>query len=181
MSKSVLKVIFKTAVECILYWFFCVVLLYILALRMDMGRFSLYEDAFGAWMLWILCIISIATACSIFFLRLFIKKRWTVNIIAYSLAIVVFASSNIIADIGFTRFENFTTEKWVAYPLQRSTMYYDFVEKYDIIGKTADEIESLLGKPDEISEANSYVYATSNNAVFVKFEDGKATDISHWN
>ena len=174
MNKKVLKTILKIIIECAFYWFFCFVLLFILALNLGLGNFYLYQDAFGSWMPWILCIVSTIVILSILFMRLFIKKNWLVNVIAYGLAISIYISCAILATIGYSRFEVFTTEKWIAYPLQRGTMYHDLEKNYDFNGKTADEVKALLGKPNSIHQDGTFLYNSYGCEIYVKFNGENA-------
>ncbi|MER2079856.1 hypothetical protein [Psychrobacillus psychrotolerans] len=52
---------------------------------------------------------------------------------------------------------NFTTEKWFNNPDDRVYIVYDFLEEYQIMGKTKKDIQDLLGVP----EGNS-IYSEKN-------------------
>ncbi|TQR20861.1 hypothetical protein [Psychrobacillus vulpis] len=56
---------------------------------------------------------------------------------------------------------NFTTEKWMNNPDDRGYIVYDFLDENEIIGKTKEEIQKLLGVPEGNSlynEENTIVY-----------------------
>lgn len=54
----------------------------------------------------------------------------------------------------------FHTEGWLDDPEKRNSMVYNLLDKYELKGKTEDEIISLLGKPEQkIDEpVPQYVY-----------------------
>ncbi|MFB5087062.1 hypothetical protein PGC35_07565 [Psychrobacillus sp. PGGUH221] len=56
---------------------------------------------------------------------------------------------------------NFTTEKWINNPDDRGYIVYDFLNENEIVGKTKEDIQKLLGVPDGDSffnEENNIVY-----------------------
>lgn len=56
--------------------------------------------------------------------------------------------------------QQFNKEVWLKEPEKRSDMVYSFLNKYELVGMTEEEIIHLLGKPGEkIDEPNiQYVY-----------------------
>lgn len=148
------------------------------------GTMSVYKDSFGTYIYVIGVICIVIVFCSIFYLRYFIKKEWIIQLIAFMLTFIFLIGSYVLLQVGDSKFVDFSTEKWIKYPQRRLTMYFDLVEKYDINGYSMSQIESLLGKPDDIKikslkhgiEKIIYIYSDlHNNSVYVYFENGKAT------
>ncbi|MDI2588490.1 hypothetical protein OR571_15550 [Psychrobacillus sp. NEAU-3TGS] len=55
---------------------------------------------------------------------------------------------------------NFTIEKWVNQPDDRVYFVYDFLDEYEMVGKSKEDIHKLLGAPDE-----NHSYATTENVI----------------
>lgn len=55
---------------------------------------------------------------------------------------------------------NFTIEKWVNQPDDRVYFVYDFLDEYKMVGKSKEDIQKLLGAPDE-----NHSYATTENVI----------------
>ncbi len=80
-------------------------------------------------------------------------RMW--NIIIFS----IFAALALAALIGFGIFKyqhTFSAQRWKSLPDERTKMVGDFLEKHNIVGKSKEEIVSLLGK--------DYSYANTNTS-----------------
>lgn len=171
------------SIPFIMLWY---LIMHMTRIAMYTGAISIFEAAYGKWMFWTLVFIYIVVLFSVVYLRFFIKKEWlkkefTVQIIAICMTIVLLIVTNILVVIGLKKFDKFTTEKWLEYPSQRINMFFDLNESYDLDGYTFQNIEELLGQPDEIyfdtdkegKDLYTYEYSDRNgNAVYVVFESG---------
>ena len=50
---------------------------------------------------------------------------------------------------------NFTTEKWLNAPAERVYMVDDLLNEYELVGKTKDEVNTLLGTPTATEYLNN--------------------------
>lgn len=173
-QNKVVSILFSTlfCVPYIILWYnICLAT----SVGLSEGVLSVFKDTFGEWIFWAGGILGILTFTSIIYLRFFVKKEWQVHLIAYFATILLIVMVLIGLNICSLKYKEFTPEKWIDFPAQRGTMYYDLYEKYDVAGYTTSEIENLLGSPDEISEDGTYFYDdTYGNGVYVKFENGRA-------
>ncbi|GGA24652.1 hypothetical protein [Psychrobacillus lasiicapitis] len=55
---------------------------------------------------------------------------------------------------------NFTIEKWVNEPDDRAYFVYDFLDEYEMVGKSKEDIQKLLGEPDE-----NHSYSPTENVI----------------
>lgn len=152
----------------------------VLAVAGNEGALSVFEDAFGRMFCIIAIIVVILSATSFIYLRLFIRRVKWVHVISYLLTFIVLITGLAFNIMGDKYFERFSTEKWIKYPQQRMTMYFDMINRNDITGCTHDQVESLLGKPDYITKEGTYVYDDRHgNEVYLEFEDKKVESIHY--
>lgn len=176
MVKEILKEVIIKFIICIPFVLMWYIILCGLSIINVEGGLSVYEDAFGVWIKYAGIIYIILSITSILYLRLFIKKEWVIQVVAYLMSIIFVFSSYILLIKGDEKFEHFTTEYWVEYPQRRMTMYFNLVEDYKLIGYTYQEIENLLGKPDAVKD-NEYIYNDRNdNCITIYFKNGKVFD-----
>ncbi|WP_298900716.1 hypothetical protein [uncultured Psychroserpens sp.] len=71
--------------------------------------------------------------------------------------------------------ERFDQSKWITNPTQRYKMANDIVESKLLIGKTKDEVISLLGEPEMTLEAggDTLLYKLGNAPSFFKSEQDR--------
>lgn len=108
--KEVLKKIIIKFIICIpfaLIW--CVILCSLPIINVE-GSLSIYEDAFGVWIKYAGIIYIILSITSILYLRLFIKKEWVIQVVAYLMSVVFIFSGYILLIKGEEKFKDFTTE-----------------------------------------------------------------------
>lgn len=140
------------------------------------GGLEGFDYVFGKYIYIILILVGTVILTSVIYLRFFIKKELYIQLIAITSTIVFGVIIYILVMITQSEFLKFSTEKFIQYPGQRLTMYYDFVEKYDIKGYSCEDIEKLLGKPQKADLENEVLYAYPDghgNSVIIIFENGK--------
>lgn len=175
MLKKILK-LFVIYIPFIIIWY---IVFYVMIMGNAEGLLSIYKDAYGEWINFIGIIFIIVTITSVVYLRIFIKKEWKIQCVAYTLTFLFVLSSNILAIKGYEKFQEFTTEKWLSYPNRRINMYFDFVKKYNIFGLSYSEVEKLLGIPDKI-EGDKYIYDDRyNNTITIYFKNGKVVNYGY--
>ena len=168
---------FALCIPYLLLWYF-------VAMMATIGNFeghlSVFEDAFGEWIVLLGWLTAIIVFLSMIYLRFFVKNEWLVHIIAYAMTAIFLICSVSLFNLGNSKFKEFTTEKWLQYPQRRITMYFDLAGRYSIQGYSVSAIKELLGEPDEIMADDIYVYNDRHgNAIYVRFQDGKALDLSY--
>ena len=69
---------------------------------------------------------------------------------------------------------NFTLEKWINNPDDRGYIVDDFLNENDIVGKTKEDIQDLLGEPDTeesfSKEENKVVYLLGLELGFIRMD-----------
>lgn len=61
----------------------------------------------------------------------------------------------------------FSTKRWIKYEEKRDLMVEDMLEKYDLVGKSKEQIIELLGEETGhpfLNEQNNLVYILGNNS-----------------
>ena len=82
------------------------------------------------------------------------KSHLAIFLSSISFSLVICLSGYFVINSQYKQYAEFTIEKWanaINNHDYRGLMYYSFIDKYNIIGFTTDEVEELLGKPDGIS------------------------------
>ncbi len=152
----------------------------VLTVAYNEGVLSVFQDSFGKGFSVLAVIVLILSLTSIIYLRFFIKSVKKVHIISYVLTVTVMMAGFVLVIVGDKKFEEFSTEKWIKYPERRMTMYFDLIEKNDIVGYTYSQVESLLGQPDYITKEEMYVYDDKHgNEVYLKFDNGKVEFVNY--
>ena len=178
MNKILKLVNLKTlkAVLCsIPYIFFWWLILLMVSIGYSEGSFATFEYTFGEWFVLIGWFVAGIVALSIIYIRFWVKREWVVQTISYSATIIFLVIASVFLSISTSKFQKFTTEKWINCPECRMTMYFDLEENYNIKGYSTLEVEALFGKPDKITNDNTYIYDDRHgNIVYVMFENEKA-------
>lgn len=63
-------------------------------------------------------------------------------------------------------FTKFNAENWINYPANRHLMIDDLEKKYNIIGMSTDEVENLLGSPeqyDSVANKDALIYGAAKS------------------
>ncbi len=69
----------------------------------------------------------------------------------------------------------FSSQKWTQFPYSRINMYDDFAANYDLTAMSSDEVQEILGVPDETGDA-LYIYElgdneAGHNKLYINFEN----------
>lgn len=177
--KRLLKKFLISFVCSIPFLIVCYMFIFGLSLLEFAGGLEGFDYVFGKYIYIVLNIIGIIVLTSVIYLRLFVKRELTLQLIAIISTIVFGIIIYILVMITQNEFLTFSTEKFIQYPGQRLTMYFDLVDRYDIKGYSYDEVEKLLGKPDACGVIY-YTYSDGHgNTVSVKFENGKAISYAY--
>lgn len=79
-------------------------------------------------------------------------KKWNFIIIGFFAAIFLFA----LVGLGIYTYQHtFTVEKWFEAPNDRIKIVDDLIKRYKLIGKTEQEIISLLGEEEEYANTKT--------------------------
>ena len=100
------------------------------------------------------------------------RKVRTTFIVIVSIGFILFLYCIVI--LGLNEYKsNFTTEKWLNAPAERVYMVDDLLNKYELVGKTKDEVNTLLGTPtatDYSKNENNMVYYLGDERGFISID-----------
>lgn len=149
----------------------------VISIASSEGILSVFKDAYGKWSIYVGIALAILAFSSIFYARFIMNKEWKIQLTAYLLTIIFCVAGILFLNIGESKFQTFSTQKWQQYPNRRPTMYDDFKKNYNINEYTIIEVEELLGKPNKIASDGTYIYSDGyGNDVFIYFKDGKVVN-----
>ena len=155
-------------------WYFALMFFFVTGIE---GLHINFAFAYGAVFAYIYKFIGVAVFLSFFFLFAVSvkKKRIYPVLIAFALSIVLFISFIVLDNFAYSRIE-FTTDAWVEYPMCRMALFDKFKEEYDIQGYSREEVISLLGQPDAISDS-TYIYSDGfGNGIYIAFSEYGVVD-----
>ncbi len=142
------------------------------------GVLSVLQDTFGKWINCVMILMCLVCFSSVIWLRFLVKKERYVYITAYLLVIIFSLLTFALINIGDRKFSEFSVDKWAKYPERRITMYFDLIERYDVIGSSQTEVIELLGEPSEVTNYNTFIYSDRyGNEIYIEFKDKRVVDI----
>lgn len=140
------------------------------------GMFYVFVDAWGEWSVYSGLLIALTVLLSPLVLWLLLKRE-SINkgifipVISIFLTVVFVIFSFSAFYISAEQFRVFSEEKWQDYPRQRYIMLDDLKNRYGIVGMNNNQIFDLLGKPDEISYYNTWIYNCEYCFIEIYFND----------
>ena len=144
----------------------------------ELAGFTVFEDFYGRWILWLGGILTISAFLSPLYLRLFLKKKLKAALLSFAITIIFVLSSWGLLWFTESQFLEFTPEKWEQYPRQRFMMVEDLEANHGFIGMTADEVVSILGVPDLFSKDRGLRYNYMLGSIIFNTRDGAVVSIA---
>ena len=178
MKSDIFKKILRSSAIVTLYLLYIVLWIFIVFLCILAninGMFYTFVDAWGNWSVYVGFLLAVMVFFSPLFLMLWRKKHLNVSKILIPIFSIFITGIFLFFSfatffISASQFRTFTEEKWKEYPRQRYIMLDDMKEKHGIVGMTSVQIAELLGKPDEVTLYESWIYDCEYNSIEVRFD-----------
>ena len=161
-------------VYCLYLLLWCFIVAFA-SLAGENGLFSVFEDFYGSWSIFLGCAIAVMFLMAPVYLRKFIKKNKLNKELKISVLSIVFTLVFIVISFGAfyvtaMQFQQFTPEKWLKYPRERYLMVDSLKEEHRIIGMGHDEVIKLLGTPDTKTPAGYLSYSYEYGDIEISFD-----------
>jgi len=160
----------------IMIWIFIALISF---LAYNYAMFTCFEDLYGIWSLWLGMVITILAILSPLYIRLLKIKEWKTALISIFISILFVVIAFGSYSFTISQFKEFTPVKWEQYPRQRAEMLEDLKVTYSVIGMTEAEATLLLGKPDEISKDDFFLYYYEYGYIRFILDDGDVTSVEN--
>lgn len=152
-------------------------LLYLLFLRIV----GYIPSAFVCFPVYVVWTVSIMTCIIFVFEIVFLfkaKNKLKCSIISFIISLLLFFGLNAMLSYSWKYISDFSQEKWNQYVDQRYLMVESLKIDHKIIGYSYDDMVSLLGSPDYLSDSNTYCeYSSGNRVIEIYLSDEGITSI----